>query len=799
MSALKSGNLYCGVATAALVVAGLFWAGSAGAQEVAQNGRIGDVETVVVTGTAFNTDIAPAKASLDTMEPQTIINKTYIQDSVAPTADYTTILAIAPSMTGQDINGPGLSDGNVKNTLRGMPDGNFVMTWDGIPFGDTNGPSHHSESYFPGVVIGTIDVDRGPGNAGTLGAATFGGQVNILSESLTPDRHFLGFLGGGSWGTQYADANWQSGDFNVGGLNNRALINLNYTGSFGYLTDQNTSRQNYLIKTQTDLGPNWVLTLFANYNNLDQHVNDNNGETPSQINAFGETYALQSTNAGLANFQAYNPEHKKTDMDYVRLQGKIGDISIDDTGYTYAYVNKTISATNIEQTAADIANGVTEGLGTIVNGVKHPLDVPGYTKQNAYRVWGNIFRASDDFDFGWLTGQVRAGAWWEGQASQRARFDYDLTMCMANNCDPWHNQAYADSSLAVPNQTAAKAGSKAFGGGFAEYEEHTNWNQYEPFVEVDLHPLPDLTITPGFKYIWWQRSDVAPIEQKVRPLLTNFSATNVTTQDLPFVEVNYKIQPSWSVYFQYAKGIYIPDISEFEQKTGPTNPASIPKPETTTNYQFGTVYYADNWTFDGDIYYIGVTNNIVEGACTATGQFAGPIGETCAVNTGAATFKGIEGEGTYAFNGDVLGGALDGMSVFASGSLNDSKSGGFWIKQAPMWTEATGILYKIGDFKLSLIDKIVGQQYSDSTNTTFYKLGAYNNMDFKGSFTFDNYEFSAGVYNLLNQRNLLAVTINDSSPVGGTNVYNVAARGGSLDQYYYAPATSIQASLTARF
>ena len=85
------------------------------------------------------------------MEPQTIINKSYIQDlgrRRPPT--YTTILAIAPSMTGTDLNGPGLSDGGVKNTLRGLPDGNFGINYDGIPFGDTNGPTHHSESYFPG-------------------------------------------------------------------------------------------------------------------------------------------------------------------------------------------------------------------------------------------------------------------------------------------------------------------------------------------------------------------------------------------------------------------------------------------------------------------------------------------------------------------------------------------------------------------------------------------------------------------------------------------------------------------------
>ena len=52
-------------------------------------------------------------------------------------------------MTGQDVNGPGLSDGGAKNTLRGQADGNFVMQYDGIPFGDTNGPSHHSESDLP--------------------------------------------------------------------------------------------------------------------------------------------------------------------------------------------------------------------------------------------------------------------------------------------------------------------------------------------------------------------------------------------------------------------------------------------------------------------------------------------------------------------------------------------------------------------------------------------------------------------------------------------------------------------------
>ena len=114
-------------------------------------------ETVVITGTLFNPDVAPAKASLDTKQPETIIGKSFIEDSVSPTGDYVTILAITPSLTGTDVNGPGLSEGNVKNTLRGMPDGNYGMTYDGIPFGDTNGPTHHSASYFPGSTIGSIN------------------------------------------------------------------------------------------------------------------------------------------------------------------------------------------------------------------------------------------------------------------------------------------------------------------------------------------------------------------------------------------------------------------------------------------------------------------------------------------------------------------------------------------------------------------------------------------------------------------------------------------------------------------
>lgn len=776
-----------GGAAALALFAGALLASPAPAQQLAANAQAGEIETVVVTGTAFDAEVAPAKSSLDTMEPQTIINKTYIQDSVANTADYTTILAIAPSMTGMSTNGPGLSDGDVKNTLRGLPDGNFAMLYDGIPFGDTNGPTHHSESYFPGVTIGSIDVDRGPGNAGNLGAATYGGSVNIFSEILTTDPHLRGTVTHGSFGTTQIDGSYQSGDFNVAGLQNRAMITLENVNSDGYLTFQNTSRQNALAKEQMEFAPGWTVTFFANYNGLFQHLNDKNGVTPAQIVAFGKNFALQKTDPKLGTYQAYNFVGKKTDMDYIRLQGDFAGFTLDNTAYSYAYVNKTVSATNVQQTATDIANDVTEGLGTIVNGAK-TKDVPGYTKKNAYRVWGNIFRLSRDYDFGWLSGQLRMGLWWEDSATQRARFDIDIQQCIAAGCNPWHSQTFADSSL------LAKTKSAAFDGGFFEYNEHSNWSQYQPFVEVEMRPLPDLTVTPGFKYVHWDTAVDAPLEQKTVPVIP-FTGSFTTTRDLPFLMANYKLEPNWSVYAQYAQGIYVPDISAFEQKS----PAlTFPKAETTTNYQIGTVFYADNFTFDGDLYYIGVDNNIIEQPCNQAPIF-GPGGETCAINTGTAFYKGVEGETTYAFNGDTFDGLLDGLVLFMNGSVMSSKTNGKWVKNAPMWTEASGLVYKTGMFKLSLINKIVGQQYSDSANSQFYKLPAYNNSDFKAALMVGNFELGVGIYNLFNERNLLSVGINDTSPIGGVNVHDIANRQSSLDQYYFQPSRSYQISVTGRF
>jgi iron complex outermembrane recepter protein len=777
------------------------------------------IETVVVTGSRFNPDVAPAKASLNTTEPQTIINRSYIEDSVATTSDYTTILAIVPSLTGIDVNGPGLSDGNVKNTLRGQPDGNFVISYDGIPFGDTNGPTHHSESYFPGSTIGSIDVDRGPGNAGTLGAATFGGSINMFSEPLTDDTNVRVKGTYGSWGTWNANANLQTGTFDALGLDTRVLVNLQETASNGYLTLQSTHHNNELLKIETDVAPGWTLTLFGNANGLYQKVNDSNGATPAQVTAFGKQFALQNTDPKLPTFVAFNPEWKQTDMDYLSLRGAISpDLRIDEQFYTYAYINKTVSATTVAQTAAEILAGTAEGLGTKVGGVKFPTDIPGYTKLNAYRVWGNIFRTALDYSIGDFTGEARFGFWWEGAATQRQRFYMDLTKCLnqaGGPCKPFDVELsgiYGDA-----NQKKGTVFNGITGVGFIE---HTGWDQYQPFVEIDLHPIDGLTITPGVKYVYWKHTVNAPVSANGSPPGPYVGPPSfVTSRFLTFAEANYKIQQNWSAYFQYADGIYVPDITAFQQKAIFT----FPTPQTTMNLQLGTVYYADNFTFDGDFYYVASDNTINFVPCTQLTP-PGPAGETCATNIGTAIFKGVEGEATYVFGDDEFDGMLDGLAVFANGSINSAKSSGFQLAQAPFWTAAGGLIYKDNGFKLSLIDKIVGQQYSDTFDKrfdvngstpvklapgqtkylgSFYRLPAYNNLDFTGSYDLGDLvpgadiEIGGGIYNVLNSRDIVALKVNDKTPLGGTSAQDFTNRPNSLDQYYFMPERSYQFTIKA--
>uniref|UniRef100_UPI0038F6B6A4 TonB-dependent receptor plug domain-containing protein n=1 Tax=Streptomyces galilaeus TaxID=33899 RepID=UPI0038F6B6A4 len=98
-----------------------------------------------------------------------------------------------------------------KVVIRGFQDGEYNVTYDSIPFADTNNPTHHSTAFFPSNTIETIVVDRGPGNASQLGQATYGGNVNLYSRAVKDSAGGQLEALGGNWRTFIGRAEYQTG------------------------------------------------------------------------------------------------------------------------------------------------------------------------------------------------------------------------------------------------------------------------------------------------------------------------------------------------------------------------------------------------------------------------------------------------------------------------------------------------------------------------------------------------------------------------------------------------------------
>lgn len=168
------------------------------------------VQELVVTARSGAVAAAPVKASLETTEPQAIITKPVIDQFIPQTADYTQIVLLSPSISGTSFNGPGFYE--AKTTLRGFKDGEYNVTYDGIPWGDTNDPTHHSTSFFPASTIGGAVVERGPGSAGQLGQANFGGLVDNFSPEVGDTLAASQASTGGTWNSFLSVTKINTGD-----------------------------------------------------------------------------------------------------------------------------------------------------------------------------------------------------------------------------------------------------------------------------------------------------------------------------------------------------------------------------------------------------------------------------------------------------------------------------------------------------------------------------------------------------------------------------------------------------------
>ncbi|MGC1303156.1 MAG: TonB-dependent receptor, partial [Caulobacteraceae bacterium] len=715
-----------------------------------------ELETVVVTasrGTAAT--LAPSTAPLTTHEPASVITRTFIENSIPDTGDYNEIVAFAPGVTATpSSNGPGL--GESEPTLRGFTDGEYNVTIDGVPFADTNDPTHHSTAYFPASTLGAVQIDRGPGDAGNLGQATYGGSINLFSRTLTDDAYLQQKATYGSWDTSNFVTTLQSGK--ISQLHDtRIAAGFQELDSSGALSFNHVHELNQFLKVETPIDSHLTFSAFATHNSGTDNEPDNPGVTMAQEQKYGKNFSL-SNDPTSPTYYGYNTVSKETDLEYMRLKGNYDrGFSFEDSVYTYAYRNDTLSATDTTQDAAQVASGTfqSDGVGSKV-GPKGNLDVLGYDKLNEYRVFGDILHLNEDL------GMVvfRSGLWYETAVTNRHRFDLDRTLDLPNPIEK------APSIGPAPPANI-------------QFQERSKWIHYEPFLDVDIKPIPGLTITPGVKYFNLDRKIDSPVNSKTRVEDTVSDETFQRT--LAYASANYLITHNWSTYFQFAQGFLAPPLSIFYVLA--PGQTSL-KPQTSTNYQIGTVYNTGRLTFDADYYYILLNNAIV--------KVANSGGESVEANDpGTSIYRGIEGEANYLL--------YPGFAVFVNGSTNSAQDETHkQVADAPKWVAAIGGIYSHDKISVSLLNKFIGPQWAVAEEPSNYKIPTYTTTNLILGYDFGRIKAQIGIYDLFDNTNVTAITQNDGVAVTGGAATNPLSNPlNNHDQYFFQPGRSVQFTLRA--
>ena len=712
--------------------------------------RVHSLDPVLVTAQALHgPQSAPSQGSLVATQPQSIVGADFIQSNVAPAANYTDIIKFTPSVWTVDPNGPGLME-NLGTSIRGFQDGQFNVTFDGIPWGDSNDFTHHSTSYFMAQDIGNVVVDRGPGNAGTVGDATFGGTVYVQSADPKKVQGLTTLLSYGSFDTRLVGVRYDTGEIaDWGGT--RAFISLKNLSSDGYLTNANLDRSNAFVKIVQPVNDSTDITVVSNLNKL--HQNPPVGQTPNQLSQFGVNYGYNTDQAS-QGYYGYNLDRITTDYEYIGINSKIAGWTFDNKLYTYAYYHDGFNGLD---TGGSLPNGVVDvgdiPNGTVnPNGTPNPNNVPGQQLTNNYRSVGDIFRVSHDVG----PGEVQAGGWFDHQSNLRELVEVDFSNNLAYNYDM--------APGAVPESP------------YTDRLQHNQLFSRQAYLQYLWHVIPDLDITGGLKYVNFERVIVSPVNQGTQ-LPLDYSQT--WTRDLPSVDAHYKLADNWSAYAQYAKGFLAPNLNILYVVDPAKNTVN---PEGTTNIQAGTTWVGQALTVSADVYTINFSNEIASHTINNFKQF---------YNLGAVKYKGAEAEATY-----IVGA---GFSVYANASYNSARlvSDQTWVPLTPDKTAALGVLYNQGPLQGSIIEKYVGRRYGDAED--YYPLGSYATADAALDYSFGpwgsalkNTKLEVTLQNLMNRRSIydLAGYSASSSTAFGAN---------GVPLLFTLPGRSFQVSVTASF
>jgi iron complex outermembrane recepter protein len=681
------------------------------------------------------TQLAPVKALLDMASPRSEITSQYIRQFTSPVTDFADILQAAPGVVSYSTNGIG--NGQAKNWFRGFADGSFTMTWDGVPFQDSNDPTHHSWAYVPAPAISYVDFDRSPGTASDVGPTNFSGSVHMFSPKMSNTMTIKGSESYGSFNTNEYLGEFNSGSFIHGKAN--FWLEGHHMTSDGYQTfnDQQrtagTAKFNYRFSDKTNL------TLVGTVVMVDSNT-PNNDPTRQQIADHGLNFLLQDnvlnsdgSNNGL--YYRYYFYHVPTNFEVITITRELGrSWKLETKPYTYSYSNhQHYNNTQANGSKTSAAVSATSAI----------------NKLNQYNRGGEITTVSAASRFG----VFRAGAWYE----------YTTTHRYQVGSDP---RTWVDSSALKD----------------LKFHEYFKTNSVQPFVEYQLVAIPKLTITAGVKSALYtmnlnQLADGKTVGNLGCTSTTIAGCSGVSVRNsafynniLPSVEANYRLLPQWSAYGQFGMGSVIPPSNVFDV-TG-AQVAVTPKPTVAKTYQGGTVVQFDRISFDADVYHIHYDNAYA--SYKVTDPTKSDFGDSYYYATTPSNTTGFEAEGNLFL--------VRGLSLVMNGTIGKAQyeaSAGQtlangtklaptpvqWVANAAKNTASGGVTYQNRGLDLGFFNKRIGPRFVDNSGTheatqlsPFWMNNLFFNYTIRRGSLFDQSKIKFSVNNLFDNHDIVGLS-----------------------------------------
>lgn len=649
-------------------------------------------EVTVSAGLPEEIRNAPSQGSLSARSPQSTISETFIRNYTAPASDYSQVLALAPGAYSVASNGPGLGD--TKTNFRAFSDKQMTINFDGIPFNDTNDPSHHSWVFFPAPFTGGAVFDRSPGTAATVGPATFGGTVGLQSRSLSNRMGLAGGASTGSFNTQLYDVEVNSGRLGSSGRTS-FVVDAHRMTSDGYQTYNAQERNAFMGKVRFNVSEKMTLTAFSGIIDLRSNTPNQKGPTRAQVAQFGDNFLMTGDPASPL-YYGYNFYHVPTDFEYVGTRLDLGHgWTLDDKAYTYAYYNNQ----NFNSTTAINATSATDKL-------------------NSYRKVGNLLPVTHVSS----RGVLRTGLWSEHAYTDRSQIPSDPRT--------WVNAP-------LPN-----------------FHEEFWTTTLQPYAEYQLALFDKLSVTPGIKLAWYKQ-DFKQYADNGKTVGSLNGAPSIEhdvtyTDWQPSFDVHYLLRNNWSSYVQFATGNSIPPTNVFDVKNAAVQ--TVPKPVTTDTYQAGTVWKSRRLTIDVDVYHVHFDNDYASTNDPTTGEPVYYLTGTSITKGVEAESNIVIWKGLSAYLNATAGKAsYSSTGLWVAGTPSDTEAMGLNY-QTSRWNVA------IFNKRVGRTWNDNGSINEASPNDAFNMTNVFVNYTLGGGSPFDRTKLRLAVNNLTDSHAITAFT-----------------------------------------